>query len=203
MKIVLGYVYKRIEDKGYNFKKDPAAYVKIMYIIIGSIVRKYDKINENFHTYVEGKKKSIEDKLDFFVKYVLENIAIFYSNFINVANRVENHSHTVSVNDVVGFKRHNHDKRYSKINHEHSEYSKKRHKHSIKDITNLQNELNKYSLTTHTYSFGINDITNLQNELNKYALTSHTHNYGINDIINLQNELNNRSLTTHTHSNFL
>ena len=35
--------------------------------------------------------------------------------------------------------------------------------------------------------------TNLQNELNKRALITHTHTYGINDITNLQTELNNRS----------
>ena len=96
-----------------------------MYIIIGSIVRKYDKIKENFRTYVE-EKKSIEDKLDLLVKCVWKNNVISDTNFAPVAHRVENHSHTVSINDVVGFKRHNHDKRYSKINHEHSEYSKKR-----------------------------------------------------------------------------
>ena len=146
MKVVLGYVEKRIEDEGYDNNKDPAADVKIMYIIIGSIVRKYDKINANFRIYLEVKKKSIEDKLDVLVKYVWKYNEIFHSNFAHVADRFENHSHTVSVSDVVGFKRQNHDRRYSKINHEHSEYSKKRHKHAIKDIMNLQQELNKYSL---------------------------------------------------------
>ena len=107
------------------------------------------------------------------VKYVWENIVIFYTNINNAADRVENHSHTVSVNDVVGFKRHNHDKRYSKISHEHTEYSKKIHKHAINDITNWQNELNNRSLTTHIHT--INDITNLQNELNNRSLTTHSH----------------------------
>ena len=74
------------------------------------------------------------------------------------------------------------------------------HTHSINNITNLQTELNNRSLTTHTHTFGINDITNLQTELNNRSLTTHTHNYGINDITNLQNELNNKSLTTYTHN---
>ena len=85
--------------------------------------------------------------------------------------------------------------------------------------SNLQNELNNRSLTTHTHTYGVKDIVNLQTELNnrsltththnyaftnhihsEYSLTTHTHKYGIHDIATLQTELNNRSLITHTHT---
>ena len=66
--------------------------------------------------------------------------------------------------------------------------------------TNLTNQLNNRSLTTHTHTFGINDITNLQTELNNRALTAHSHTFAIKDIIGLQNELNKYALTNHTHT---
>ena len=66
--------------------------------------------------------------------------------------------------------------------------------------TNLTNQLNNRSLTTHSHTYGINDITNLQTELNNTSLTSHSHTYGIKDIVNLQNELNKYSLINHTHT---
>ena len=41
-------------------------------------------------------------------------------------------------------------------------------------LTTATDELRE-RLLLHTHTFGINDITNLQNELNKYSLTAHTH----------------------------
>ena len=169
------------------------------------------------------KKKSIEDKLDYFAKFVLGNTKVFNTNIVHIADKLETHSHIISVNDVVDLEqhlkkhnhkvaKHNHDKRYSKIDHEHSKYSKKRdlkilshkvtnHTHSIKDITYLQNELNKYiskecSTKRHNHDRRYSKIDHEHSEYSErrdLKILSHkvmSHKHSIEDINNLQNELN-------------
>ncbi|EAX65153.1 hypothetical protein TVAG_597660, partial [Trichomonas vaginalis G3] len=77
-----------------------------------------------------------------------------------------------------------------------NEYSKKTHIHSISDITNLQETLNRKSDVGHTHT--IANITNLQETLETKANKTHTH--SISDITNLQETLETKANKTHTHS---
>ncbi|EAX69937.1 hypothetical protein TVAG_014730, partial [Trichomonas vaginalis G3] len=72
-------------------------------------------------------------------------------------------------------------------------YPQKQHTHSISDITNLQETLNRKSDVGHTHT--IANITNLQETLETKANKTHTH--SISDITNLQETLNTKADKTY------
>ncbi|EAX77080.1 hypothetical protein TVAG_545880 [Trichomonas vaginalis G3] len=84
----------------------------------------------------------------------------------------------------------------SEVTRAENEYSKKTHTHTIANITNLQETLNRKSDVGHTHT--IANITNLQETLNKKSDVGHTHT--IANITNLQETLNRKSDVGHTHT---
>ncbi|EAX73776.1 hypothetical protein TVAG_135780, partial [Trichomonas vaginalis G3] len=74
----------------------------------------------------------------------------------------------------------------------------KNHTHTIANITNLQETLNRKSDVGHTHT--IANITNLQETLNSKSAVGHTHT--IANITNLQETLNSKSDVGHTHNFF-
>ncbi|KAI5546354.1 phage tail repeat-like family, partial [Trichomonas vaginalis G3] len=84
----------------------------------------------------------------------------------------------------------------SEVTRADKEYSKKTHTHTIANITNLQETLNRKSDVGHTHT--IANITNLQETLNRKSDVGHTHT--IANITNLQETLNRKSDVGHTHT---
>ncbi|EAX68827.1 hypothetical protein TVAG_023700, partial [Trichomonas vaginalis G3] len=84
----------------------------------------------------------------------------------------------------------------SEVTRAENEYSKKTHTHTIANITNLQETLNRKSDVGHTHT--IANITNLQETLNRKSDVGHTHT--IANITNLQETLNRKSDVGHTHT---
>ncbi|KAI5514594.1 phage tail repeat-like family [Trichomonas vaginalis G3] len=84
----------------------------------------------------------------------------------------------------------------SEVTRAENEYSKKTHIHSISEITDLQETLNRKSAVGHTHT--IANITNLQETLNSKSDVGHTHT--IANITNLQETLNSKSDVGHTHT---
>ncbi|EAX70213.1 hypothetical protein TVAG_517860 [Trichomonas vaginalis G3] len=84
----------------------------------------------------------------------------------------------------------------SEVTRAENEYSKKTHTHTIANITNLQETLNRKSDVGHTHT--IANITNLQETLNRKSDVGHTHT--IANITNLQETLNMKSDVGHTHT---
>ncbi|EAX66637.1 hypothetical protein TVAG_504630, partial [Trichomonas vaginalis G3] len=81
----------------------------------------------------------------------------------------------------------------SEVTRAENEYSKKTHTHTIANITNLQETLNKKSDVGHTHT--IANITNLQETLNSKSAVGHTH--SISDITNLNVSLEKKADKTY------
>ncbi|EAX68310.1 hypothetical protein TVAG_516060, partial [Trichomonas vaginalis G3] len=86
----------------------------------------------------------------------------------------------------------------SEVTRAENEYSKKTHTHTIANITNLQETLNRKSDVGHTHT--IANITNLQETLNRKSDVGHTHTSS--EITDLNVSLEKKADKNHTHDFF-
>ena len=165
-----------------------------------------DHSHDNFadinHTHDElqvelNKKANIEDIL------TEEDIIEIIESNVDIEVDAD-HTH-----DEYALKEHEHDN-YADKNHVHNEYANKEHSHDIKNITNLESELNKKANASMVYtkeevdkkivetgSGGVIDLEGYikQSDLNAGLATKAdvVHNHGISDIDGLQDILESKA----------